>query len=521
MSRNSAITLAAVMTAILTIYILRLNHVAGQMVDDAYYVMLAKVLSDGDGYRLVSSATTAMVPLYPPGFPAVLSLMFHLSPQFPQNIWLLKSVSIAAMLGVGLLTYAYVRRRRMSQELSACVAIAVTLTPAFVFLATSTVMSECVFTLAQLATVLLLHRSIETSDVGRGRAFTIGAALTAAATVLVRSAGLGLVLAACLWLLKERLWKHAALFTAVTSICLLPWIVYSSVYGPTPGERMMHGGSIVYSYGEQIWMRWAGDPGSGTVTLRDFPARVTTNIIDVSTRAVGGVFLPTLFRGPAESGEEVVALGGAAGVGRGSMGTATATMAISLGLSALVLIGFIQTARKSVTVAELLVPVSLGITFLWPFWTFRFVMPLTPYLYFYLIAGMRTVAPVRIGRLALLCVVGLHVSDHVRYIVEARRPQRSDDVSWLVQARETEAVLTWVNRHGGEGVIATTNPALVYLRTGHRTVSFDRPPADWTALQSRGIRYVVCLVALDVPAASAGDHKVRYQSPGGFWVIEL
>jgi hypothetical protein len=284
---------------------------------------------------------------------------------------------------------------------------------------------------------------------------------------------------------------------------------------------MMHGGSIVYSYGEQIWMRWAGDPGSGTVTLRDFPARVTTNIVDVSTRAVGGVFLPTLFRGPAESGEEVVALGGAAGVGRGSMGTATATMVISLGLSALVLIGFIQTARKSVTVAELLVPVSLGITFLWPFWTFRFVVPLTPFLYFYLIAGMRTVAPARIGRLALLCVIGLHVSDHVRYIVEARHPQQSDDVSWLVQARETEAVLMWVNRHGGEGVIATTNPALVYLRTGHTTVSFDRPPADWTALQSRGIRYVVCLVALEVPAASAGDHKLRYRSPGGFWIIEL
>ena len=62
----------------------------------------------------------------------------------------------------------------MQQELAACVAIAVTITPAFVFLATSTVMSECVFTLFQLATVLLIHRSVETGDAQRARIFTIG-----------------------------------------------------------------------------------------------------------------------------------------------------------------------------------------------------------------------------------------------------------------------------------------------------------------------------------------------------------
>ena len=519
--RNSAMIAIGVITATLAIYLLRLNAVAGQMVDDAYYVLLAKVLSERGGYRLVSSATTAMVPLYPPGFPAILSIVFLVLPDFPRNVWLLKCVSIAAMLGVGLLTYAYARRREMQQELAACMAIAITITPAFVFLATSTVMSECVFTLFQLATVLLIHNSVETRNTRHARIWTIAAALTAGAIVLIRSAGLGLALAAGLWLLKERLWKRAALFGAVVAVCILPWMIHARTHAPTYAERALHGGSIVYPYGDQIWMRWAGDPASGTVTLRDFPARVGANIVDVFSRGMGGLFVPTLFRGPAESGEEMVALGGAAGLGRGSMGSASATIAVSLLLSALVIVGFVQTARRHVTVAELLVPISLAIILLWPFWTFRFVVPLAPYLFFYLVAGIRTFAPLRVARIALICLIGLNVSDHARYVLEARNPERASHVSWLVQARETDEILDWMVHHLGDGVVATTNPGLVYIRTGHRTLSFDRPHEDWSVWRSRGVRYVVCLLAVELPPASRGGYKLLYRSPMGFWVIEI
>src|SRR5688500_11895524 len=196
-------------------------------------------------------------------------------------------------------------------------------------------------------------------------------------------------------------------------------MLFARAHAPTPSQRATHGGSCVYSDGEQIWMRWAGDPASGNVTLRDIPARVATNVVDVFARGMAGIFVPSLLRGPAESGEEMVALGGAAGLGVGSMGSARGTMAISIALSALVLLGFVQTARTRVTAAELLLPISLAIILVWPFWTFRFVVPLTPYLFFYLVAGLRTLASVGVARVALLCVIGLHVSDHARYVLAA------------------------------------------------------------------------------------------------------
>src|SRR4026207_2092361 len=95
-----------------TIYLLRLDKVVGQVVDDAWYVLLAKSLATGNGYTLINSPSPGIIPFYPPVFPMLLSLAYRLSPDFPNNVWLLKSVSIAAMMGVGLVAFYYFLRVR-------------------------------------------------------------------------------------------------------------------------------------------------------------------------------------------------------------------------------------------------------------------------------------------------------------------------------------------------------------------------------------------------------------------------
>jgi hypothetical protein len=37
------------------IYLLRIDHVVGMVVDDAWYVLLAKALADGRGYELINA----------------------------------------------------------------------------------------------------------------------------------------------------------------------------------------------------------------------------------------------------------------------------------------------------------------------------------------------------------------------------------------------------------------------------------------------------------------------------------
>ncbi len=510
--------------AIFGIYLLRLNRAAGLMVDDAWYMLLAKAIASGDGYRLISSATTAILPLYPPGFPAILSFAFRISPDFPHNVWLLKSVSMASMMGVGFLTYVYLARfRRLPRSISAAAAVAVTIVPAFVFLATSTVMSECVFTLFQLGTVVMAHRSVDTPDPRRAGISTGFAAILASASMLIRSAAIGLIGAVLIWLLKEGRRKSAMMFLAVVMICVLPWTIYARVHRPTVEQRAAHGGAVVYTYGDQFWMRWAGSPGLGRIAIGDIPGRIRTNLIDVFARDVGGILVPTFFRGASESGEEVVGLGGAAGLSAASMGGAGATMVISLALSGVALAGFVRTARQRMTAAEVLVPISLAIITLWPFWSFRFVLPLTPFLLFYFITGLEGLThSSRVTRIVLLCIIGLNVYDHAGYILQQRHSNPTNSTDWVGASQDVDTALDWIGNHlPTDGMLATTNPALVYLRTGRKSIAYDDPTIALAAWKTRGVRYVACLLPLELPSRHSSQYKVLYHSAGRLWIIEL
>ena len=522
--RSPGSILYAVATAavICSVYVLRLNSAVGLMVDDAAYMVLGKAIAEGQGYRLVSSPV-AILPSCPPGFPLLLSAVFWFAPEFPQNVWLLKSISIAAMLAVGVLTFVYLHRdRQINADLAALAALATALTPALVFLATSTVMSECVFTLSQLAAVVMIHRSGARAE-SVARLHVVFAAVLVAAAMLIRSAAIGLVIAGILWWAIERRWRSAALFTAVLVLCLLPWMLYARANRPTDVERAAHGGAIAYTYIDQLSMRWSSAPHFGRITIGELPARVQINTVDIAARGVGGVLAPVLLRGPEESGEELDSLGPSVELSPASMGSARATMFVSLVLCAVALIGYAGVLRERVTVAELLIPIAVGIIVIWPYRSFRFVLPLTPFLLLYFVRGLQLLAPKAV-RGVLLCVIGLHLFDHGSYLALARDSAGDRNVRWLSWHREVEEALDWIKTsplgHDGEA-IASSNPPLVYLHTGRKSIPSDYMSFEWADWRRRGIRYVVLLFDLDLPAYSRGGYDVLYRSTGRLWVVKI
>ena len=265
-------------------------------------------------------------------------------------------------------------------------------------------------------------------------------------------------------------------------------------------------------------MRWAGMPTAGTITWSDLPSRVKDGLVDVFGRDVAGIVVPVLFRPALESGEEVISVGG--GIFPASMGVARGTMAVSFALSAIVILGFVALIRRDgITSAELVVPISLVLIVTWPQWAFRFVLPMTPFLYLYLVSGLRVLTPsMAIARVLLVCAISLNVIDHASYIVQSR----SRPLDWAADAQEVDEVFAWMEQHlSGPGHVATTNPALVHLRTGRRTVALDNAAANWARWKRSGIRYLVCLRTADLPDPSRGYTVLYRTSRHGLWILEI
>ncbi len=519
--KRSAVIAATVIAV--AIYLVRLDQTAGLYVDDAWYVVLAKALAQGDGYRLISSSTRPIVPTFPPGFPLMLAPLVAIFPSFPENVVALKLVSVAAMFALAAASFFYLHRYRGAPAPVAGAAALVTLVmPAFVILATSTIMAEAIFTLCQVLLAISVERSLRSASY---RTVWI-AGILAALTMLVRAAGLAAAVAAalCLWKARPR---AAALFAAVAIAFYLPWIAYNAASGDTAADRMAHGGTVAYRYQELLAFRMGGEPSSGTMSIDDLAPRILGNIVNVFGRDIGGQLLPSAYRGPDESGQEVFLVSGLRGFRATGMGTGAQIVAISSILSVVALIGFISACRRGATVSEWIVAATIGMVVLVPVPTFRYVLPLAPFIAFYFFAGVDAIGAAlrraprwQFGaefRVSAVSVLLLFLLDHAGYVraVQERR------ATWFWSHDEVVVVTEWMNANASEGAVATNNPGLVWLLTGRKTVALMNPSTHREQWERQGIRFAVALTDAPKLSESVG-YVVAFESPRlKFWVLEL
>lgn len=502
-TRGFGVAATLIVGATTAIYLSRLDAVAGMMVDDAWYVVLAKALASGSGYGLISSATVPLLPAVPPGFPLLLAPVFLLPSGFPDNLVLLKALSIVAMAGVGVVCWIdFTRNRGVTDEAALVLVAVVVLTPAFVFLATSTVMAECLFTLVQLLAVVLVER-VTRQPPGHTRAAVL-AGIALAATLLIRTAGIASLAAAVVFLAWRGRWRELTICALTVAACALPWQLYARAHAPSADQRFAHGGTIAYSYQQLIAMARPGSVSSA-VTSREIVSRGADNIGGIFTRDVGAILAPELFRGAAESGQEVVAVGGP---GLGSMGAANGTMVVSVLLSLMVVIGIVRSGGWF-SMPALLIVASIAMLATVGALTYRYMLPLTPFLVLF---SWKSLPNQRVARIAAVSVLGLHLMDHARYL-GAKFNGTSD---WVNDAREVDQVLVALSQQP-PGAVASSNPGLIYLRTGRKGVALAFPEENRAVWATAGVRYAVALRPMERPRGG----ELVFQTERGLWIVKM
>jgi Dolichyl-phosphate-mannose-protein mannosyltransferase len=198
----------------------------GVLHDDGMYVILAKSLATGHGYRWLNVPGTPPATHFPPGYPAFLAALWLIFPKFPGNVAVFKiaNACFLALAAAGFSIFA-TRRLRMRPVPAGALALVASIGIPLLVLSTR-VMSEPLF-LAMLIPILLLAERV--ADGERRAAHLLLLGLAAGAATLVRSHGITIVAGILIVLVVDRRWRDAALATGAAAAVILPWQLWSRV----------------------------------------------------------------------------------------------------------------------------------------------------------------------------------------------------------------------------------------------------------------------------------------------------
>lgn len=205
----------------------------GVFYDDAQYVILAKSLATGQGYRFLNLPGAPLATHFPPGYPAFLAILWRISPTFPENVALLKFANALLIALVALLTYRFATRTlEMSPALAFVATIAGTATiPSLVL--SSAIMSEPLFLAVLFPVLAWSERATQRAEVDPRRGELRGSLLLGIAIgglALVRTHGIALVPAAVAAYLAQGRRRDAMTCALATLVVLAPWMAWVGLH---------------------------------------------------------------------------------------------------------------------------------------------------------------------------------------------------------------------------------------------------------------------------------------------------
>ena len=82
----------------------------GVFYDDGIYLVLGKALATGEGYRYLNLPGHPAATHYPPGYPALLALLWLVAPSFPENVAIFKLANCVLLAVAATGRFLFARR---------------------------------------------------------------------------------------------------------------------------------------------------------------------------------------------------------------------------------------------------------------------------------------------------------------------------------------------------------------------------------------------------------------------------
>ena len=197
----------------------------GAFWDDAVYVILGKAIATGEGYRYIHLPGEPAATLYPPLWPTLLSFVWRVSPEFPENVRVMRLINPLLLgvtaVGATLLSTQLARVRPWIAALAALACISVTPT----LMVSSGLMSEPLGTALTAFALIAATATVMRGGTREG----VAAGLLVALAVLARSVSVVLSASLAVGLFWTRSRRASAVSLAVAVPPIASWFLWSTV----------------------------------------------------------------------------------------------------------------------------------------------------------------------------------------------------------------------------------------------------------------------------------------------------
>ncbi|MCC6365952.1 MAG: glycosyltransferase family 39 protein [Bryobacterales bacterium] len=423
---------AAAAAALLTAYFIAWRApAAGTYNDDGVYMVTAKALAEGKGYRIISLPSEIPQTKYPVLFPLLLSGIWRLAPDFPSNVPLLKLLPLTAAFAWFFLSWLLLRNEGASPSLAASLCL-LTAGSAWVVYMSNAMLSETLFAALTTASLLFLRRAERQPN---WRDVLLGA-FFAALAFHTRSAGAALLMAAPFLLVSKRLLRHAVLFSAVAAALCLPWLLWIASNSSLPTANAAYYSNSNYQ-GWNILMNFTWFQKIHILSLNALMVFLTPGLLAGLPMSLASLIPAALAGGAVFAG--------------------------------------IFRAERSILPAFL--SAYLALVLCWAWGPLRLLVPLLPMLYWY---GWRSLsrktaaANVCAALVCLTCALSLAQASAKTVRLGDPQPNLHPSDGWY----PLTALLDWTRKHTPPAAVLAGNlDPLYYLYTGHKSIrSFSTQP---------------------------------------------
>ncbi|MFN9298639.1 MAG: hypothetical protein ACK6DZ_13145 [Acidobacteriota bacterium] len=218
--RHAPLLLAGVAFLLLApqYWIALLTPATGIYHDDSIYLITARSLAQGHGYLIESLPAALPQTKYPVLFPALLSLVWRIAPDFPSNLLFLKLIPLLAALGWFYASFRLLLALSLPPLVATAAICLLAASPQVLFLSTA-VLSETTFAL--LLTLCLWRAFTLPATPSQSQILTT--AILAAAAFHTRTIGLALILGLGLHWALSRQWRTWLLVSIFAYSLCAPW----------------------------------------------------------------------------------------------------------------------------------------------------------------------------------------------------------------------------------------------------------------------------------------------------------